>query len=203
MKFGAKALLACSGVGCLAAIAVVALVVVGSLLRPPEPAPKSRGQPQGERDRDPGGRQRDEDQGPSAGAATVEARVAELRELLERDMPFLALKEARALRKQVREPSRVALVEELIEEIQDHIRAEAKARAKQRSGERQSNLSYANPSDLRQARRFLDDLPAACAQSRLAVARDGTVTIFIACEGASGSMEGSVKFKDGVVTEIR
>lgn len=65
------------------------------------------------------------------------------------------------------------------------------------------NESYANPEDVRQAKQFLADLPPACSGSRASASRDGTVTIRLSCVGSSNSMNGSIKIKNGIVTEIQ
>lgn len=199
MRFGRKALAGC-GVGCLAAITLLVLIVVGSTVRPT--GPKDRRIPQAGRDHHPA--QSQQDSGTETDSTTTEARFTELRRLLDQDMPFLALKEARGLREEIDDAADIAPVEELITEIEEYIRAKAqRAAAEQRSKKRRSDSPRANPSDLQQARQFLDDLPPACARSKHSVGRDGTVTITISCEGANGSLNGTVKIKDGIVTEIR
>lgn len=65
------------------------------------------------------------------------------------------------------------------------------------------NESAANPNDIQQAREFLDRLPEACGGSSASVNGQGTVTIRLRCANASDAMAGTVKIKDGVVTEIK
>ena len=71
------------------------------------------------------------------------------------------------------------------------------------SGPRIENESYANRDDARQARQFLASLPAACSGSRASASRDGAVTIRLSCVGDNNSMRGSIKIKNGLVTEIQ
>ena len=69
-----------------------------------------------------------------------------------------------------------------------------------------SSIVYAktpNSEDMRQAREFLYQLPPACKNSYISTASDGTVIIYISCEGNDKSMEGSVEIKDGIVKRIR
>ena len=65
--------------------------------------------------------------------------------------------------------------------------------------------SNANPSDLRQAQDFISQLPAACRNSRYAVAADGTVVINILCDknDRSAGMDGTIEIKNGIVKKIR
>jgi len=65
------------------------------------------------------------------------------------------------------------------------------------------NESYANPADVRQAKDFLASLPLACSGSSASASTDGTVIIRMSCEDASKSMSGSIKIKNGIVTEIQ
>jgi len=65
------------------------------------------------------------------------------------------------------------------------------------------NASFANPADVRQAEQLLASLPSACNGSRASATRDGTVTIRLLCQGNNKSMDGSIKIKDGIVTEIQ
>ncbi len=65
------------------------------------------------------------------------------------------------------------------------------------------NESFASAVDAQQARKFLADLPAACAGTRAAAASDGTITIRLACEEVGKSLDGIVQIKDGVVTKVR
>ena len=62
------------------------------------------------------------------------------------------------------------------------------------------NESLAAPDDLKQARKFLDDLPAACSGSYITISKDGTVIIHTVCSGASEFMSGTVSIKNGIVT---
>ncbi len=61
----------------------------------------------------------------------------------------------------------------------------------------------ASSSDIQQARQMLSQLPSACGNSSMSITSDGAVIIRISCEGNSKSMEGMIKIKDGVVTQIR
>ena len=61
----------------------------------------------------------------------------------------------------------------------------------------------ASSSDIQQAKQFLSQLPSACGNSSMSTTSDGAVVIRISCEGNSKSMEGIIKIKDGVVTQIR
>lgn len=63
--------------------------------------------------------------------------------------------------------------------------------------------SYASREDVRRAKKFLASLPEACSGSHASASRDGTVTVQLSCEGNNKSMSGSIKIKDGVVTEIQ
>lgn len=65
--------------------------------------------------------------------------------------------------------------------------------------------SNANPNDLRQAQDFISQLPAACRNSRYAVAADGTVVINILCDknDRSAGMDGTIEIKNGIVKKIR
>jgi hypothetical protein len=67
--------------------------------------------------------------------------------------------------------------------------------------ERPSSIE-ANPEDLRQARRFLADLPPACNGS-YRVAADRTVVLHYSCSGNGKSARGEIRIKDGIVTGLR
>ena len=56
--------------------------------------------------------------------------------------------------------------------------------------------------DVRQARRFVDHLPAACRDSFFVKQDDGSVEIYIRCEQGRDSLEGTVVVNDGVVTRV-
>ncbi|MDY7096188.1 MAG: zinc ribbon domain-containing protein [Acidobacteriota bacterium] len=66
-----------------------------------------------------------------------------------------------------------------------------------------SNSSLATSSDVRQAEEFLAALPPACGQTTASAGSDGTITIELKCSGSSQSLNGLVRIKDGVVTDIR
>lgn len=66
-----------------------------------------------------------------------------------------------------------------------------------------SNSSFAAASDVRQAEQFLTSLPAACSGTSASAASDGTITIELKCSGSSQSLNGLIRIKDGVVTDIR
>ena len=66
-----------------------------------------------------------------------------------------------------------------------------------------STALAASSSDITIARRFLSQLPPACANSRMGSTSDGAVIIWIKCKGNGKSTSGIVKIKDGVVTTIR
>lgn len=68
---------------------------------------------------------------------------------------------------------------------------------------RQTKTCPANPDDIRQARRFLEDLPPACDSSYYSVAPDHTVVIHYACSDSDKSTRGEVRIKDGIVTNLR
>lgn len=67
---------------------------------------------------------------------------------------------------------------------------------------RRSTSAKANPEDLRQARRFLADLPQACNGSHR-VAADRTVILHYSCSGNGKSARGEIRIKDGIVTGLR
>lgn len=64
---------------------------------------------------------------------------------------------------------------------------------------------HATHSDVAQAEKFLKDLPDACSKSYAYASDDGTVTVKIICIGStkSQSMDGLIKIKDGVVTQVK
>lgn len=70
-------------------------------------------------------------------------------------------------------------------------------------GTKIENESYANQEDTKQAKQFLASLPDACSGSRATVARNGTVTIRLSCEGNNNSMRGSIKIRNGIVTKVQ
>jgi hypothetical protein len=65
------------------------------------------------------------------------------------------------------------------------------------------NASRAKASDVRQAEQFLARLPPACGGTSASAGTDGTITILIRCFGSHDSLNGVVRIKDGVVTDIR
>lgn len=71
------------------------------------------------------------------------------------------------------------------------------------SGATVEDESYANPDDVRQAKKFLNDLPPACSGSSASASRDGTVAIRIVCNDGSKAMDGRIKIKNGIVTEVQ
>jgi hypothetical protein len=80
-------------------------------------------------------------------------------------------------------------------------RAEAQAGI---SGTEIENAAYASREDVREAKKFLASLPDACSSgSHASASRDGTVTIRFSCEGNNKSMSGSIKIKDGIVTDVQ
>lgn len=66
-----------------------------------------------------------------------------------------------------------------------------------------STSSQVDPDDMRQARKFLADLPPACSRSRISVASDRTVIIHVSCSSGAKSMQSQVRIKNGVVTDLR
>jgi hypothetical protein len=71
------------------------------------------------------------------------------------------------------------------------------------SGAAVEDESYANPGDVRQAKQLLNELPPACSGSSASASRDGTVTIRIVCNDGSKAMDGRIKIKNGIVTEVQ
>ncbi|MGD9733588.1 MAG: zinc ribbon domain-containing protein [Desulfamplus sp.] len=67
------------------------------------------------------------------------------------------------------------------------------------------DADYATHSDVAQAEKFLKDLPDSCSKSYAYASDDGTVTVKIICMGStkSQSMDGLIKIKDGVVTQVQ
>jgi hypothetical protein len=65
-----------------------------------------------------------------------------------------------------------------------------------------SASAEANPEDMRQARRFLADLPPACSGSYITVAADRTVIVHYACSGNGRSERGEIRIKDGYITGL-
>lgn len=67
-----------------------------------------------------------------------------------------------------------------------------------------AHAADANPADLKQADKFLADLPKSCGASRKSVEADGSVTIRIKCEdqGKGKKLDGVVAIKDGIVTRV-
>ena len=65
-----------------------------------------------------------------------------------------------------------------------------------------SNESRATPEDVSQAKKLLREMPAACGSSYASAALDGTVTVKIICQSDLKSLNGLIRIKDGIVTEI-
>jgi len=66
-----------------------------------------------------------------------------------------------------------------------------------------STSSQADPDDMRQARKFLADLPPACSRSRISVASDRTVIIHVSCTSGAKSMQSQVRIRNGIVRDLR
>jgi hypothetical protein len=79
------------------------------------------------------------------------------------------------------------------------------------TGEKKENDNYhvpslasnANPGDMNQAREFLAKLPPACQNSKISTESDGTVVIWLRCNNGTNAIDGLVKIKNGIVTEVR
>jgi hypothetical protein len=70
-------------------------------------------------------------------------------------------------------------------------------------GAQVQNASLAKPGDVQDAENFLNELPAACGSSSASAGADGAVTIRVVCSGNGKAMDGTVRIKDGIVTDIR
>lgn len=66
-----------------------------------------------------------------------------------------------------------------------------------------SSSPQANPEDMRQARKFLADLPPACSRSYISVATDRTVVIHVSCTDSTRSRRDEIRIKNGIVTDLR
>lgn len=66
------------------------------------------------------------------------------------------------------------------------------------------DASRANPSDVAQAEKFLNDLPDACSGSYAHATSDGAVAVRLICIGSSTakSTDGTIIIKNGKVTQI-
>lgn len=62
--------------------------------------------------------------------------------------------------------------------------------------------SVANPDDIRQAKEFLSDLPAACSNSKTWTEEDGSITIHVSCQNSEKRVNSYVTIKNGIVREI-
>lgn len=60
-----------------------------------------------------------------------------------------------------------------------------------------------NPDDIRQAEKFLSSLPEACIKSYRTTNNDGSISLYILCNGNGQSTDGLIVIKNGVVTKIR
>ncbi|WP_028080247.1 PepSY domain-containing protein [Solimonas soli] len=65
-----------------------------------------------------------------------------------------------------------------------------------------AQAAEANPADMKQADKFLAQLPKTCGASSKSVADDGSVNIRIKCDGNGKKMDGLVAIKDGIVTKV-
>lgn len=66
-----------------------------------------------------------------------------------------------------------------------------------------ANESLADPEDIKTARLYFARIPPACERSSAAVEADGTVTIYVRCSNAVDAVDGYIKIKDGIVTDIK
>ena len=66
------------------------------------------------------------------------------------------------------------------------------------------DASRANPSDVAQAEKFLNDLPDACSGSYAHATNDGAVVVRLICIGSNTakSTDGTIIIKNGKVTQV-
>lgn len=65
------------------------------------------------------------------------------------------------------------------------------------------DASRASREDVRQAEKFLAQLPPACADSQAYASKDGTVNIRLACAKDGKVINGVVQIKDGIVKNVQ